>query len=144
MKVERTIIIYRSPQSVFDFVSTMNNYPLWAPVKSVQQTSEGPAGVGTTYNQEGEIMGQQYEATSEITEYQPPATFAFKVASGSLNFISKFRFEPLENGIATKVTLVGEGDLGSALRFAGPLLNTVVKKQLDDQLGRLKKVLEAR
>src|ERR1700730_7203683 len=92
MKVKKQILINRSIETVFAYVTDMGNVTRWTPVKSIRPLSEGQIGVGSTYVQAGEILGQQVEATTEVTDYQPPTSFAFKALVGPLPLESRFTF----------------------------------------------------
>lgn len=143
MKVEKSIVINRPVEAVFAFVTEMNSVPRWAPVQSIRALEEGPVRVGATYVQVVDIMGKPVEIATEVTDYQPPRSFAFKSVSGPLPLTSTFTFVPSQDNTSTNLLLVGEAEPGGALKFAGPFLNNMVKKQIDDQLTALKRLLEA-
>lgn len=143
VRVEKQVAIQRPIEEVFAFLTDMHNVSRWTPVKSIRPVAGNgeQVAVGETYIQVIEFMGQQFEITTEITTYQPSKAFGFKAVSGPVPLTSTFTLTPVENG--TQITLVGEGELGNALKFAGPLASSLVKKQLDSQLALLKQVLES-
>lgn len=143
MRIEKQTIIKKPVEEVFAFLTDMHNVPRWTPVKSIRPTNpDNPrVAVGETFVQVLEFMGQQFEVMTEITHYEPSTLFAFLVKSGPLPLESRFTLTPVGEG--TCVTLVGEGEPGSALKMLGPLAMTLAKKQLDSQLLTLKNILEA-
>ena len=55
---EYSIIIDRSPQEVFAFVTDLNNLPKWQGGRETfQWITEGPPGVGSRYNVQVTILG---------------------------------------------------------------------------------------
>jgi carbon monoxide dehydrogenase subunit G len=143
VKLEKSIVVGRSVESVFAFVSDMNNVRLWLPVREITPISGGPLRVGATYKQSAEMMGQIFEATIEITEYAPPHAFAFKTIDGPIPMKSHITCTKEDGG--THVVMVGEANLsGSVLKLAGPLFLPMLKKQLETQANKLKRILEAR
>ncbi|SRR6266700_1085221 len=142
MRVERDIVICRPVDEVFAFVTDMHNVTRWTPACEIRQVGEGPMAVGARFVQVGEILGRRIEATTEVTEYAPSATFAFKTVSGPIPLRNTFRFFGVSEG--TRVEIVGEGEPGSLFKLVGPLFNAAIRKQIETQLEKLKNILEGR
>jgi carbon monoxide dehydrogenase subunit G len=81
------------------------------------------------------------EWTSEVTEYEPNRKMAQRMKAGPALIESSWTFEPVEGG--TKLTVVTEAETGGLLKVAGPLVNRQMKKQAEENLAKLKEVLEA-
>jgi hypothetical protein len=96
--------------------------------------------VGSTFAQEAQFLGQRFQATSEVTRYEPPHVFALKI-QGPFSFTNSMYCEPTKTG-GTKLTMVGEADPGPAMMLMGPFVVTLVTKQLDTQISLLKRALE--
>ncbi|MCC7355543.1 MAG: SRPBCC family protein, partial [Anaerolineae bacterium] len=65
-----TTVINRPVDEVFTYITDVRNEPQWMPgVLEAEQTSAEPVGVGTTYYELVELLGQQVELTFEVTEY---------------------------------------------------------------------------
>ncbi|GCE13694.1 SRPBCC family protein [Tengunoibacter tsumagoiensis] len=141
MKVEKSIVIARPVEKVFAFVTQMENVKRWLPVTEVQALSNGPLGVGSRFRQSGEFMGQHFEGAIEVTRYEPSHAFSFKLVDGPFPLSNDMTFDAVPGG--TRLTLVGEADPGSKLKFAGPFLMPMVRKQLDTQVNTLKRVIES-
>jgi len=60
---------------------------------------------------------------------------------GPMRLINSVHCEPTETG-GTKITMVGETDLGPAVKLMGPLIVPLIQKQLDTQINLLKQALE--
>lgn len=137
-----TTFINRPQQEVFDFVSNPANNPKWqGNFISAEWTSEGPVGVGSTQNSVGRLLGREVEATAEVTVWDPPNQFAFKLPKGPYPVEGTNIFESKENG--TQVTQRGTGEPGSFFKLAEGLVGKQLQKQLETNLSALKIYLEA-
>jgi ribosome-associated toxin RatA of RatAB toxin-antitoxin module len=143
IRIERTILIQRPVADVYAFVTDMHSVRSWLPVSDIRPVSGGPMRVGATFAQTAEFMGRKFYSTIEVTQYEPLRIFAFKMIEGPFPLTNTMTFAPSGEN-ATNLTLVGEAKPGNALKFLGPLVTPVVKKQLETQCSQLKKVLETR
>ena len=101
--IERTIVINRPQQEVFDFASDPAHAHKWLKVvKSKNWTSEGSHGVGSTQRVVARFMGRDMEATNEYTVWDPRNQNVFKTLNSPLQIEEGMRFEPI--GSSTKVT----------------------------------------
>ena len=142
LKFETTIFINRPQQEVFDFVSNLANNPKWqGNFISAEWTSEGPVGVGSTQRSVSRFLGREIEATAEITIWDPPNQFAFKLPKGPYPVEGTNIFEPKGNG--TQVTQTGTVEPGGFYKLAEGLVGKQINKQLETDLSALKLFLEA-
>ncbi len=98
-------------------------------------------GVGATYTDTGRLLGLREEATLVVTGYEPNRKFGVKTTSGPIRGEGAYTFEPVEGG--TKVTLVGEAELGGFFKLAKPIVARTLKRQGEGNLAGLKDLLEA-
>jgi len=138
---ETTIFIDRPPQEVFDFVYNLANAPKWqVNVVSVEWTSEGPIGVGSTQRTVSRFLGRELESTVEITVWDPPNQTALKSIEGPLQFEATTRYESKGSGTQYTVSLTGE--TGGFFKLAEGLVGKQFEKQFETSLGALKLLLE--
>jgi hypothetical protein len=144
MKVEESAVIERPVAEVFALAADPTNDPLWASVVAeATQTSEGPLGVGTTFEQVLRLLGRRIEITFEVTEYEPNRRLHIGRFSGRLrSAVGRRTFEPAPAG--TRVTFRGEGTSGLFLNLLEPLVTAAARRAVRRDLANLKKVLEAR
>jgi uncharacterized protein YndB with AHSA1/START domain len=138
-----SILIDRPLDEVFRFVSTdfFRNYPKWSPeVVELEQTSDGPIGVGTTGRQVRLDEGRRFEATFRVTEFEPPRAIAFASTSGP-RFRASYRFEPVRE--RTRVTFTFDLRLEGASRLLNPLVAGLVRKGGRNVVRKLKDLLES-
>jgi uncharacterized protein YndB with AHSA1/START domain len=141
MQIDYSIEVGRPIEAVFAYMTDPANIEELG-MKRVRQTSPGPVGLGTTFMLVIEIFGQDFEIPGAVTEYRPYDAFTLKTTSGPLIFEQRVHLTSIPTG--TRVDVMIEGDPGKALRMAGPLLKTQLKKQLDEQMGVAKSRMEGR
>jgi uncharacterized membrane protein len=141
-KVEASVVIGKPVEEVFAYVMDVGNWPKWnAYLPSVEQTSEGPVGVGTTFRGSSQFLGRSMEWTSEVTGYEENSKMAQVITSGPMSMQQTMLFEAVEGG--TKFTMAGEGEFGGFFKLAEGMVNRRWRSQADESLGNLKKMLEA-
>ena len=139
--IEVSVVIDRTVEEVFDFVANPENESQWNPGIAHEITSEGPLGVGTTGRTVSRFLGQTFESTWEVTEYEVNRKKTVKSTSG-------FPFEGVEvyesvNG-GTRLTLTARSELGGFLRLVEPIFIRLAKRQGEKNYANLKELLEAR
>ena len=142
LRVERSVVIERSPEEVFAFVSDPENDVRWvSPIEEQWKTSEGAPGVGTTYLGVGRFLGRRFEGTFEIAHYEPNRNIVLRPTSGPLQFTGSRTVEGVADG--TRFTYAWEGQTGGFFWLLPDSLMVLVgQRQLDAYLANLKGVLE--
>ena len=139
---ENSVVVNRSAEDVFDFVLNPEHGPKWhAGTTAMRQLSDGPISLGTRFQITMRMPGRQREAVTEITEYEPNRMVTFKTQSGPIPFVLRYALEPVEAG--TKLTEVGEVDLGGVFKLIDPIITSTSKKNSENGLLTLKDILEA-
>ena len=109
MKMEHSVVIERPIDEVFELATCLRRCVVWrSALLTSTKTSDGPVGVGTTFDQEVRMLGKSRTNTAVITEYQPPRRFVYKHVSGMSAYEARFLFEPAGNGTRFTVDLEGE------------------------------------
>lgn len=142
MKQQYSVTVNRPAQEAFEYTSNYENVSTWqALVMNVRKTSDGPIGQGTTIVSRIKFLGAQFDVPTETTEWDPPRSFAVRNTGGPLPISMRFSFTP--EGDSTQVTMDYEMDLGGLFQIATPLLEPVVRRQMQSDLDALKAVLES-
>jgi uncharacterized membrane protein len=144
MAITETIEIGRPPHEVFAYVSDLARHPEWQErLLAASVEGEGPIRVGTRVKQTRRVGGGTRAFTLEVTEHDPPNRLAFNGIDGPVRPQGRITLEPLEGGQRTRYSsqLDFEGH-GPGLLLA-PLVRRDARKQLPDNLQRLKQKLEA-
>jgi uncharacterized membrane protein len=143
--IVETVEIARSPEDVFAYLDELTRHSEWQQsLLSVRVETEGPTKVGTRARERRKAGGREQETTYEITEHDPPRSFAFRGIDGPIRPVGKGRIEPLDDGTRSRLVLdldlEGHGLLGKVLR---PLAMMQARKQLPQDHQRLKERLES-
>ncbi len=146
MKVESSIVIQRPVEVVFAYLCDFSNVPKWDPSKSeVRVTSEGPVGLGTTFQMVTSFLplglGLKLTNTIEITVYEANRQLTMTATDGPFPVEFNFLVEPAEGG--TRLTMGGQAEPGGFFKIAEGVLINRVKKEQAEALQRLKGLLEA-
>jgi uncharacterized protein YndB with AHSA1/START domain len=99
VQIKTNLTIGRSIEEVFSYITEVEKIPLWAgPVRSVEWTSEGPIGVGSTNSKVQQILGRKMTSDYVVTEYQKPTKFSEKTTAGPIEIESSILLEVVEEG----------------------------------------------
>jgi carbon monoxide dehydrogenase subunit G len=140
--IEKSIVINRPQQDVFDFASDPAHAHKWLKVvKSKEWISAGPNGVGSTQRVVARYMGRNMEATNEYTVWDPPNQNVFKTLNSPLRIEEGLKFEPI--GSSTKVTWSMHLETNGIFRLFEGLFKRQAESQAVTNLEGLKRLLEA-
>lgn len=142
IKFEKSVLINRPQQEVFDFVTDLSNDSQWqSSIESVEQVSDGPIGVGSTWRYVTKFLGRKNETEIQMTSYEPPHQSSVKAVSGPIPFENTYKFQKQDGG--TLLTFIGQAEIGGFFKMAEGLVSKQMEKQMDADAAALKKVLEA-
>ena len=141
-KFEKSIQINRPQQEVFDFVTDLANDPKWqSSIESVERSSDGPIGAGSTWHYVTKMLGRKSEAEIQMTSFDPPNGASVKAIGGPVPFENTYKFEAQDGG--TLLTVSGQAELGGFFKIAEGLAGKQIEKQIEADGAALKKLLEA-
>jgi carbon monoxide dehydrogenase subunit G len=142
--MESTVRIERPVEDVFGFVADLTNVASMDPsVKSVQKTSEGPIGAGSTFRirQKAPHLGKSRDASVRYTTVKPNRKIEFEARVGPNSPTARLTFKRVDGG--TRVRFHGEPSLGGPLKVLSPLSMRQGQHMWDKRLTRLKRTLES-
>jgi uncharacterized membrane protein len=140
MKFENSVIIHQPVNTVFDFVTNLNNNAQWqTDILELELTSAGRFELGSTYRCVNRFMGKRIETEGLITQYEPDKACSFRITSGSVSGESSFFFEAVDG--ATKFTTTADLELGF-FKLGKIIVKRKIDKQLKHDMLQLKKILE--
>ncbi|HZD17403.1 MAG TPA: SRPBCC family protein [Actinomycetota bacterium] len=135
------VTIDRPIDEVFAFLANLENVPKWNyAVTETRKSSPGPVGVGTTYVQKRHLPRPSEERLT-VTDLEPDRCVAVEGTLGP--FPARVRYDLEPSGDRTRVTNSVELEVTGALRLIGPIAASRVKTAVAENLGVLKRVLEA-
>lgn len=143
MRIEQSVEIERPLEEVFAFVADPLNDERWTPaVEETRKTSEGPFGVGTTFESVFRLLGRRFEASFEIAEYEQNRKVVLKPpTSGPVQLRGTRSAEASPGG--TRLTITVEGRSGGFFGVADPVFARLAQRPLKAALANLKSLLEA-
>ncbi len=142
IRIESKVVIDRPIEEVFEFVSVVENNPLWqSSIVEGRQTSTGSLGVGTTIMTVSRYFGFRIKTDWRVIEYEPNKTYVAKSISGRGRAKGSGSFESVLNG--THVNLMAEMELSGLFRIFEPLLEIVGQRETEKEFAALKILLEA-
>jgi uncharacterized protein YndB with AHSA1/START domain len=141
LKVEKSIVINKPVEEVFNFVTAAGNYTKWQ--AGVTEVIEGGVRntVGSQFTEVRKFMGQEMRTTLELTEFVPNAQWAAKVVKGPVPYEVNMTFQPVEGG--TKVTTYVNGEPKGFFKLAEGMVAGQLEKSLAEDGKKLREILEA-
>jgi len=141
---EHTIEIERPAPHVFAFLAASERRQRWmSALKESKQVSDGPLGLGTRFRDVFEDHGQRFEIDAEIVEWEPHDKLVIELKASAFESRVTQLLAPGENG-GTRLTTRMDTEYKSALaRLMAGVVTGHAQKQLEDDLARLKEILES-
>ena len=141
MRFEQSIVINAPADKVFAYVSDLTKLAEWGQFgNEVKQTSQGPVGVGSTFDTFGKQFGKHTDHVT-VTEYVPGKKFTVEV-TGDAGDVRNW-FELADQGGATKVTKVQEFTKPAlSARLSKPMIKRLAPKGLMKDLMAIKAKIE--
>ena len=141
IKVEHSVIISRTVEEVFSFLSNFEHYPRWqSGILETQQMPQGTTFVGTTVKQVRWFLGRRLDYLGEVIEYQENKKIWVKSVSGPYPFEGGYALESVDGG--TKVTFFLRVQPRGVLMFTQSLVARELKKQMEMDSSRLQDLLK--
>lgn len=143
-RIVETIEIARRPEEAFAYAIDFARFPEWqAGVASVRRKDDGPLGVGSRAVVIRRVGPRELPRTEEITELNPPRTWAVRGIGGPVIAVVAGTIEPLDDGNRSRVTLALDFEGRGIGKLLVPLvIRRQARKQLPRNEQRLKELLE--
>jgi hypothetical protein len=109
--------------------------------ESVEWTSNGSHGVGSTQRVVARFLGRKIESELEVTAWEPPQRLDYKFVNGPYPAQVSHTLEPQGDG--TLLTARSTGEMGSFFKLAEGLVARQLEKQVDANLESLKLLMES-
>jgi uncharacterized protein YndB with AHSA1/START domain len=139
-RIVTTIEIHRPVDEVFDFLTDLDNAPLWA-VNLVEVRHDGPLGPGARGTDVRTMGRKQAEMPWEITRYEPPNVVEFTYGK-PFPATATFRFDATAHG--TRMTCDTTLHLVGLYRLLKPAIAREARRTDAQQFQNAKELLEAR
>jgi len=134
-------LIDKPVKDVFAFVTNPSNMAKWnSAVVSMEQITPGAVGLGTKFKNVGEMLGRRIEGEMEVIAFEPDSKYGFQMNAGPVQVNVTLSFKTV--GTGTKLSLNAQGNPGGLFKLAEPVMQGRVKSMMEENLARLKSVLE--
>jgi hypothetical protein len=143
MYFDLSISIDRSPEDVFGFLRDKDKYPQepGSPVLVLEQTTPGPAEVGTRYREVVRMLPLvRGEIHSVITDFEPGRCLGEDFEGAGMVGHLEYRFEA--DGEGTRLKQRETIQTRGFVRALAPLMKRILGRQLRKRLEGIKKILE--
>jgi uncharacterized protein YndB with AHSA1/START domain len=133
------VTLEQPPERAFDFFVDFPNEPTWNPdCLTVEKTSDGPIGVGTTFTGTMKGVGQ---IKSEIVALDRPSSCSVVERTRGAEGTFDFRFTPQDGGTRVEVSMRLRAR--GPMRLLEPLMARMARKTLAALPGRMRRGIDA-
>jgi hypothetical protein len=131
------------PVEIFPWLAASERRCEWmGALAESEPLTEGEPAVGSRFRDVFEDFGRRVELEAEIVELEPPRAMAVKLVCKAFDATSSQRLEELDGG-RTRLTAVIETEYKQrAARLAAPVVTRHAQKRLEQDLARLKELVE--
>jgi len=144
MYFDLSISIRRLPEDVFGFLRDKDKYPQdpGSPVLALEQTTPGPAGIGTRYREVVRMLHFiRGEIHSVVTHFEPGRRLEEDFEGAGMVGHLAYRFVPEDGG--TRLTQQETVCTRGFARALEPIMKRMLSRQLRKRLETIKAVLES-
>ena len=138
-----SVDIARSPADVFSYVTDPTRFPEWQDaVVSARPLDDGPMRKGTKIELTRRMGPREQTMTSELTDYDAPRTYAFRILDGPVRAIGKGTTDAVGDGTRFTFELDFEGH-GIGKLLVPLVVRRQAKRELAESHANLKRKLES-
>lgn len=144
MKVERSIHIAASPETVYEVIMNPACLEQWVTIHvALEDAPDGALEQGSELTQKLELAGRSFTVRWEVVENRPAKRVVWQGRGPMRSHAGvTYELEPSEGGTCFSYTnefALPGGPLG---RIAGPVIKRVTGSELDRSLNRLRQLVE--
>jgi uncharacterized membrane protein len=142
--ITESVEIGRSPEDVFAYLDDLARHGEWQEsIKSARVDTEGPTRVGTRATETRRMGKREQTVTYEITQRDPPRSFAFRGVDGPIRVVGKGSVEPVGDGSSSRVTLELDFEGHGLGKLLVPIARKQAAKEVPKSQQKLKSILES-
>jgi hypothetical protein len=140
---EHSVEIAAAPAEVFPWLAASELRCEWmGALTDSEPLTEGSPGIGSRFRDVFEDLGQRVELEAEIVELDPPHAMTVHLVSKVFDATSSQRLEELEGGRTRLIAVIETEYKQRAARIAAPVVTRHAQKRLEQDLERLKELVE--
>jgi uncharacterized protein YndB with AHSA1/START domain len=142
-EIVKSIEISRRPDDVFSYATDFSHFPEWqGGVVSARPEGDAPPALGSRAVVTRKAGPRTLARTEQITDLNPPRSWAVRGVGGPLTATARGTIEPLDEGERSRVTIALDFEGQGIGKLLVPLVRRQARKQLPKNEQQLKAILE--
>lgn len=126
---------------VADYVADPANATEWyANIRSVEWKTEPPLAVGSRVAFVARFLGRRLAYTYEVREHVPGERLVMSTAQGPFPMTTTYEWS--DASVGTRMTLRNSGEPAGFAKLGAPLIATAMRRANEQDLERLRSILE--
>jgi hypothetical protein len=139
MKLHRTVVVEKSLNAVFDYLSDFTTTTEWDPGTVTTVRQHGNGGIGTTYLNTSRFLGRTTQLTYVVNELVDRQLIQIRGENKTVTAVDTLTFRPVPSG--TEVTYTAQFTFKGPSRFVAPLLMPAFERLGNEAEAGLRKAL---
>jgi uncharacterized protein YndB with AHSA1/START domain len=141
LRIDVTLEIARPPAEVFAALIDLERLPDWQE-SALESRCDGPVEEGARIFERRRAMGREIENELEVTTFEPGRRLSLRAVKGPVPFSVDHQLVEEDGGGSTFLHVIAEGNPGSVMKLARPMLKRHAERELRGDFERLKEELE--
>ena len=145
-KAHYDVIIGRTPQDVFEYITRVETYAEWqrkGGIQKVDRLTDGPIGVGSQFRMDRSMGGRTAAIDCTVTGFEPAKRFDFTSVDTS-GFRGVFSTTLAPDGAGTRLHWdVSMQPPNLLYRLLDPMIGREIRKSAEVDFPELKRTLES-
>jgi hypothetical protein len=142
IEIVRTLDVHRSADRVYEYLIDPDRIVQYVgPIKRIHRLTTPVVETGTRLSVEARFLGIAFSQRCECTVHDPPSRFEARSVGGRFYFEAGFTLHTTNGG--TRMEAWGKAAAPSLFRLAEALLGFLIARQIDSDLVRIKRELDA-
>ena len=141
LRIDVTVEIARPPDEVFAALTDLDRVPEWQE-SALESRCDGALEEGAVIHERRRAMGREIENELEVTSFEPGRRLTLKVVKGPAPFTVDHELVQQDGGGSTFLHVIAEGNPGSFMKLAKPLVRRQAERELRGDFARFKEQLE--
>lgn len=142
IEIRKTLDVRGSAESVYDFLIDPDRIVEYVgPIKRIYRLSTPRVEAGTRLSVDVRFLGIGFTQRCECTTHDPRKRFEARSVGGRFYFEAGFALHPTADG--TRIECSGLASAPSLFSLAEAILGFFIERQIDGDLDRLKRRLDA-
>jgi uncharacterized protein YndB with AHSA1/START domain len=141
LRIDVTVEIARPPDEVFAALTDLDRVPEWQE-SALESRCDGALEEGAVIHERRRAMGREIDNELEVTSFEPGRRLTLKVVNGPAPFTVDHELVQQDGGGSTFLHVIAEGNPGSFMKLAKPLVKRQAERELRGDFARFKEQLE--